>query len=1096
MTALEDRLAALSGERRVRLLARLVEAGRLGEIPNVVPPRDAAEPVRLSPAQQDLWTFECLYPGTGALNLCCAYHFAGPVDPAALETALTRVQADHDILRTRISGTAAHPRVVVAPAAPFALERTELRPSGAPLADTLAAFARTPFTPGGPLLAGRFIRVDEEHAALVLKLHHIITDWWSFNVLHNDFSQAYLAAARGMSPPSRRPAVQYPDFAAWQRELESAGVFDAQLSFWRDYLADLPPWLMRRAAARPAAERGIEHVPITVNPRTEAAVRAFAATHGATVYGVLITAFAVLAHLLSGEPDLVLGTPVANRTAAGTERMIGYVMNAVPTRWRIGPSDTFAGLVRRFTAEFPAIMAGARVPVGRVVTALDPPRLPGRSPLFQWVFMYLPGQSGDDSLREFAEPRRIQTGGEHDVVAIVQETADGIAGALEIRTDVYPAEAVRHWAESFTVLLDGLLARPQDPVGQAPLLSEAARETVRAWSEGPRAPLPGAGQADRVGLAGLVEGWAERTPDAVAVESGDVRLSYAELSGRAHGLARRLADAGVARGDLVALALPRSAGAVVAALAVQYARAAYLPVDPGYPAQRIGFVLADATPSLLLTDPRTAPGLPASDIPRLVIDPLAVGAGEFAADPADPGEAGYVMYTSGSTGRPKGVVVTHRGIASLARTLVEGMGLSAASRVLAAGSPGFDISVGELCLAFGAGATLVMPPEGPLAGQPLADVLRAGRISAALLSPSVIASLPAGDYPELRALCTGGEACPPGLVATWSAGGRRLLNAYGPTESTVAATLSAPLAASEGAPPIGHPVMNGHAFVLDARLRPLPAGVPGELYVAGDGLARGYLGRAGLTAARFVACPGTAPGARMYRTGDVAQWRDDGQLDFLGRADDQVSLRGYRIEPGEVEAILAGHESVGRAVVVLREDTPGERRLIGYLVPRPGHVLDHAAVRAHAMASLPAPMVPAVLVSVDSVPVTPHGKIDRAALPLPAAGKRGGRPAASPREALLCRLFGELLQVTTAPEDDFFELGGDSIAAIQLASRALAAGLEFGPGDVFTSRTPAVLATVARSAAAGPDPAAAAGPLVLLSPDELAALEDSLGERA
>jgi hypothetical protein len=350
--------------------------------------------------------------------------------------------------------------------------------------------------------------------------------------------------------------------------------------------------------------------------------------------------------------------------------------------------------------------------------------------------------------------------------------------------------------------------------------------------------------------------------------------------------------------------------------------------------------------------------------------------------------------------------------------------------------------------------------------------------------------VPAGHYPDLRALCVGGEACPPDLIATWSADRRRVVNAYGPTEATVAATLSDPLPDSGAAPPIGRPVANGHVFLLDRRLRPVPAGVPGELYVAGEGLARGYLGRAGLTAARFVASPFTERGRRMYRTGDVAQWRDDGQLDFLGRSDDQVSLRGYRIEPGEIETVLAGHDSVARAVVLLREDAPGERRLVGYLVPRSGRVLDHDAVRAHAMAVLPAHMVPAVFVSLDALPVTEHGKTDRSALPPPTAGRRPARAAASPREELLCGLFSELLEVPAGPGDDFFQLGGDSIVAIQLASRAIAAGLEFTPGEVFTSRTPAALSSVAREAA--PPAEASGAPLVSLSRDELDALEDSL----
>jgi amino acid adenylation domain-containing protein len=1081
-----DRFSSLTSAQRTRLLSRLVAAGRLAEIPKVIPPRDADAPVRLSPAQEDLWVYECVYPGTGALNLCCAYHFKEPVDPARLEAALTHVQADHDVLRMRITGQADDPHVTFAPQAPFVVERVDLRTTGTRLHEVLTTFAHSPFSPGGRLFKGLFVQVDDDHATLVLKLHHIVTDWWSFNILHTDLSNAFRALSEDARPPGRRPAIQYADFMGWQRELESAGVFEAQLAFWREYLADPPPPLMARGnpavASTDAVEPGIDHIPVDIGPRTEAALRSFAAEHGATLYGVLMTAFAVLACRLSGQRDAVIGTPVANRWATGLDRVIGYVMNAVPTRWRIEPGDTFADLVRRFTAEFPVILANADVPAGRIVSAIDPPRVPGRSPLFQWVFMYLPGQDGVRALREFTEPERVQTGGEHDMVAVVQETPDGIAGALEIRTDVYSADVVRHWADSFGVLLDGLLAQPRRPVSAVSLLDEAGRSS--GWASGPTADLPVAS------LASLVADWAARTPDAVALESDGIRLSYAELNRRARGLARRIEDRGVAPGDLVALALPRSAATVIAVLAVQHAGAAYLPIDPGYPERRVRFMLEDAAPTLLITSGEAAAGLPDPGPPRLVLGPLA--AGEPSGNQPAPGQrdarqVGYVIYTSGSTGRPKAVAVTHRGIASLADALAGRLGLTSSSRVLQAGSPSFDISVAEFCMAFGSGGTLVIPPGGPLAGESLGTVLKDERITGALLPPTVLASVPAGAYPDLRALALGGEACPADLIARWSAAGRRIVNAYGPTEDTVAATISDPLPPATTAPPIGRPVTNGRAFVLDGLLRPVPAGVPGELYLAGEGLASGYLGRPGLTAERFVAAPYTGPGGRMYRTGDLAQWRDDGQLDFLGRSDDQVSLRGHRIEPTEIEAVLAAHESVARAIVQLRQD-----RLVGYIVARPGRAFDHSALREYAMAALPLHMVPTVFVTLDTLPVTPHGKLDRSALPAPASAIRATRPPEGPREALLCRLFSELLDTAADPGDDFFELGGDSIAAIQLASRSRAAGLEFAPREVFTSRTPAALADVARDVAREAGKEADRQPLVEMSQQELDALEADL----
>ncbi|MEN3614529.1 amino acid adenylation domain-containing protein [Plantactinospora sp. ZYX-F-223] len=1063
------RFAALPGEQRIKLLRRLVEAGRLGEIPAIVPPRDTAVPVRLSLAQEDLWVYESLYPGTPALNLCCAYHFDHPVDVADLERALTIVQEQHDILRAKIAGSVGELRLDILPAGRFSLERLDLSGSATTLREALAAFSRRPFDLGRDrLIRGQFITVDDTRSSLVLALHHIATDWWSFDILHGEFVEAYRAVRAGSAPRRGRPEIQYADFAAWQRELDASGVFDAQLGFWRDYLAELPGPLTvgNTAAAVPGSGSGIGQVPFHVDAETEAALRAFARERGATAYAVLMTAFAVLAYRLAGRPDFVLGTPTANRSAKGLDRVIGYVMNAVPTRWRIGPTESFADLLGRFTTEFPRLLANADVPVGRIVSAVEAERTHGRSPLFQWVFMHLPRQESVRALREIADPERVHTGGEHDIVGITRDTEDGIAGTLEVRTDVYPAELVRWWAGCFPVLLTGLLAEPDAPVDTIALLAGPDRRRLLVTANDTSVDVPAASIAD------LVARRAADTPDAVAVESDELSLSYAALLDRADRLAGRLREHGVGAERVVALALGRTTAMVVAVVAVQRAGGVYLPVDLDHPADRIRFLFDDAGPVLVVTDADSASALPDTGVPRLVLAPATTGddpAATAVADPVVPGQAGYLVYTSGSTGRPKGVVVSHAGIASLAEALVRRFALTADSRILQLSSPGFDISVAELCMAFGSGGTLVIPPPGPLAGAALGAVLNERRVTCALLPPAVLASVPPGDYPWLRTLCVGADVCPPDLVTAWASPDRRFRNAYGPTESTVAATISEPLSAGTGAPPIGRPIVNTRVYVLDARLHPVPVGVPGELYLAGAGVARGYLGRPGETAERFVADPfASRRGARMYRTGDLVRWRADGQLDFLGRTDDQVKLRGLRIEPAEIEAVLAGHEAVAQAVVVLREDTPEDRRLVGYLVPRAGAELRVDAVLAYALAQLPVQMVPSALVPLDALPVTVNGKLDRAALPAPVAGPRPpSRRPGSAREELLCALFAEVLGVPEVGVDDgFFELGGDSIMAILLAGRARAAGLEVTLREVFAARTPAALALLARTATA------------------------------
>ncbi|QOV35583.1 amino acid adenylation domain-containing protein [Streptomyces ferrugineus] len=1081
-TSMADRFSALSGEQRVRLMRRLVESGQAGLIPAVVPRRDGDGPVRLSPAQEDLWVYESLYPGTPALNLCCAYHFDDPVDADLLETALTLVRAHHDILRARIEGEPGALSVTFPPEERFRLEREDLRGTGTTIAEAFETFRRRPFDLAGePLMRARFVTVDDRRTTLMLSLHHVIADWWSFDVLQAEFAAAHGALRSGTAGTAlTRPPIQYADFASWQGELEEAGVFEARLAFWRRYLAE-PPGPLTVPGARAGSSEEIAQIPFRVDADTARAVRALARERGASVYVVLMAAFAVLAHRLTGADDMVLGTPTANRAAKGLERVIGYVMNAIPTRWRIRTGDSFADVLARFAADFPELMANADVPVGRIVSAVAPDRSAGRSPLFQWVFMHLTQQRSVAALREFSEPERIHTGGEHDLVGIVRDADDGaMDGSFEIRTALFDADAVRHWTDAYLELLRRFTAEPEVPLAEVGLVPEADRRRVAELSSGGPAPEP-------LTLPDLVARQAARTPDAPALETGALALTYADLVTRVDQLASVFAEYGAGPGEVVALALGRTGAMTPALLAVQRTGAAYLPIDPDYPPERVSMALADVGPVLVVVGERGVPVdtdvstlmLSSSlELPRDAVDRLPRRRGSSrprggsrksttAPRPYGAPAPAYVIHTSGSTGRPKGVVVPHTGLAALAQGLVDAMALTPDSRVLQLGSPAFDISLGEMCMAFGSGGTLVVAPEGPLTGQELGDVLTGRRISAALVPPSVLATVPAGQYPELRSLAVGAEVCPPELVARWAVGGRRFHNAYGPTECTVGATVSGPLTGDGTRPPIGAPLPGTRAYVLDERLRPVPPGVCGELYLAGPGVAYGYLGRAAASAERFVADPYGPPGERMYRTGDLARRRHDGQLDYLGRSDDQVKIRGLRIEPGEIAAVLTGHPSVERAVAIVREDRPGRPRLVAYVVGGEGAEPVPGALLAYAAGRLPAAMVPADVVVLDALPLAPNGKLDRAALPAPGGGpSAGGRAPQGSREVALCALFEEVLGVEeVGADDDFFRLGGDSIMAIQLAGRASGAGLGVTPRDVFTARTPAALALTAREVA-------------------------------
>ncbi|MGH3166961.1 MAG: non-ribosomal peptide synthetase, partial [Trebonia sp.] len=564
--------------------------------------------------------------------------------------------------------------------------------------------------------------------------------------------------------------------------------------------------------------------------------------------------------------------------------------------------------------------------------------------------------------------------------------AAGMVLTVEYAADVIDRGVAEELAGRLVRLLGVVAADPGVRVGELEVLSAAERRTILGeWND------TGAAVAGRT-LPSFVQEQAGRDPDAVAVVSGGHELSYAGLDRRANRLARYLVSRGAGPERIVALALPRGELMVVALLAVMKAGAAYLPVDPDYPAARITFMLADARPVLLVSDTATAGRLPAGGVPVVALDHGDTSS-EIAARPSAPvtdderiaplrtGNPAYVIYTSGSTGTPKGVVVTHAGLASLALSEAETFAVTASSRVLQFSSPSFDGSVLDMLMAFPSGAALVVPASRPFGGDALRQVIADYRITHIFVPPSVLRESDGEPGLGLETVAVGGEALPGELAAQWS-GHTRLVNVYGPTETTVIVTASAPLA-GDRVPPIGRPLVNTRAYVLDGELRPVPAGVTGELYIAGPGLARGYLGRPRLTAERFVPCPFGDPGQRMYRTGDLARWRRDGNLEFAGRADGQVKIRGFRIELGEIESVLARHPLVDRAVVTVREDRPGDKRLVAYVTAADGTAADPGQLRAHAAANMPGHLIPTAFVPVETFPLLPSGKLDRNALPPP-----------------------------------------------------------------------------------------------------------------
>ncbi len=1052
-------------------LAARAAAGRAASRPALVP-RERPQRIPLSFAQQRLWLVAQLEEASAAYNFPLVLRVRGALDADALAAAAGDVIGRHEALRTLVGEHAGEPyqHIVMAPDAPVALALVGGKDGGA-----LRGAIERPFDLRAELplrIAVQRVAADEHVVAIVL--HHITTDEWSDAPFLADLAVAYAARRAGAAPQWAPLPVQYADYTLWQRELlgdpDDPGALGArQLAYWVDALRDLPEELALPAdRPRPAlaSHRG-GAIEVELPERLCVALRALARATGTSMFMVAQAAVAALLHRLGAGDDIPLGAPIAGRTDAALDDLVGFFVNTLVLRADVSGDPTFGELLARVRERNLAAFDHQDVPFEHVVRAVNPSRSMARNPLFQVMVVHrapTAEEPGFDGLRTEAEPIATRSAKFDLAFSFVEGPgAERLACVVEYSSDLFEHGTVQRLTDRLVRLLEGAVADPGRPLRSIELLCAEERERVLTELGGsPRA-------VERATLPELFAAAAARAPGAVAVVCEDERLTYAELAASAERLARLLVARGAGPEDVVAVALPRSPQLVVALLAVSNAGAAFLPLDLDYPADRLAFVLSDSAARCVLTtraDAGRFDGLDviALDDPGLAsqADAAVRGNGRTGA-PARVHNLAYVIYTSGSTGRPKGVAVTHEGIASLVATAAERMGVDASSRILQFASVSFDVAVFDLCMALCSGARLVLvPSERRVAGAPLTDYANEHAITHAILPPSLLATLP-GDcrLPLGATVLAGTETVAPDLVARLAAH-LRVFVAYGLTEATVNSTLWRAEPGWDGAPvPIGRPDPNTRAYVLDRALRPLPPGARGELYLAGDGLARGYLGRPDLTAERFVADPFAGGGERMYRTGDLARWRDDGALDFLGRADGQLKLRGVRIEPAEIEAALARHLAVARAVAVLREDEPGVARLVAYAVPANGAELDPAELRRHAAGALPDHMVPAAIVALAELPLTPSGKLDRAALPAPDLGAlAGSRAPATPQEHVLAGLFAELLGLPgVGAEDDFFALGGHSLLGMRLLGRVRARlGAELTIRDLFEAPTVAALA--------------------------------------
>jgi amino acid adenylation domain-containing protein len=1063
-------------ERRARVQRRL--AAGLADLDRSAPvggaeirSRATGDRVPASYAQRRLWFLDQMRPGSPAYLVPAVLRLTGPLDAGALAGALRDLVDRHEGLRTRFGEVDGEPYQIVMPSAPLTLKRADL--AALPPAErerawsaALAEDSGTPFDlRQGPLIRAALYRWTDGEHRLLLTLHHIVVDGWALGLLVRGLAAGY-AARIGAGPAPAPPALTYRDYTLWQRERVANHDLDEGLEHWTRSLAGARPTELPGDHPRPPTltYRGFRRTLVIDRPTTSA-VHETAVRIGSTPFVVLVAAFAALLHRHTGDDDIVLGTPTAGRTRAESEDIVGMMANTLVLRLDHAGGPSFDELLRRARETVLEAYAHQDIPFELLVERLHPQRDAARHPLFQVAFAM-------HNVPEFhdlpAGPVRLElldvaAGSAKFDLAVTAAAIDGkLRCDFEFSADLFTVESGERLVAQYRAVLAAALAAPERPVATAGLLDERERAALLYRWSGPRRPYGAMSVLD------LVARQVAERPGATAVRGPGAHLTFAELDAAADRIAAALAELGCGPEDLVAVCAERSAELVAAVLGVVRSGAAYVPLDPAHPPERLAWLAADCRAKAVLTGaavrfdagPRAPAGPPVLAIGEVL---ERADASLRATTPVHPRRLAYVVYTSGSTGSPKGVQVEHAGLAHLVHWHLRAYALTGADRATLVASPGFDASAWEIWTALAAGAALHIPPA-DVRGDPaaLATWLRDEGITTTFLptalAEAVLAEPAAGPGP--RVVLTGGDT----LTRVPAGPAAALVNHYGPTENTVVATAGAVTAGTVGRPSIGSAIDNVRTYVLDTAGEPVPVGVRGELYLGGAGVARGYLGDPARTAQRFVPDPFGEPGARMYRTGDIVRWLPDGQLEFVGRADHQVKIRGVRIEPGEAEAALLGHPAVRAAAVTVRGVDAATRELVATVVLSEGAAVTADDLAAVARRRLPPALVPVAYFVVGHLPVTANGKVDRRAVAGLAATRLPRRavaePPVTPTESALAAIWSELLGVGDVDRrDSFFDLGGNSFLVLhlrhRLAERAWAA---LSVMDVFEHPTLAALA--------------------------------------
>ena len=1172
---LTDDLSAQLQARKAEILAFLRQHEPTAPAPIQPVPRTGPLPVSF--AQQRLWFLEQMQQEGAVYNIPLAIQVQGFLDEAAFSQSFNALIERHEALRTRFVTVEGQPMQAVIAPAPIAIEPRDLRPlppseQEAEVRQQAIAAAQIRFDlTQAPLLRVTLLQLAELESVVLLTMHHIIADGWSMEVLLQELAWLYRAHLTGADPALPTLPIQYGDFAVWQREWLQGEVLERQLRYWREQLSGPLPVLQLPTdfpRARVQTFRGaVENFALSADLSDR--LKSLAQKHSTTLFVTLLTAFKVLLFRYTGQPDVLVGTPIANRNHAEVEGLIGFFVNTLVLRSRLTPQATFLDVLEQLKVTTYQAYEHQDLPFEKLVEVLQPERDLSYNPLFQVKFrlenapqsaISLPGLTLKPLPQAYATAKL-------DLSVDLYETPDGIVGGFEYNRDLFEPETIRRMVAHFQTLLAGIAAAPHQPIAELPLLTAAEQhQQLVEWND---TQMP---YARNRGFHHLFEAQADRTPDAIAVVFDGLEpqlLTYAELNHRSNQVAHHLQALGVGPEVIVGICLTRSPAMIIALLAVLKAGGAYLPLDLAYPAERLSFMLADAQAAVLIS---TEAFIAAGDWMVGTTHPTDCQVVDLQRDrdaidqypthsltpslPYSPATLAYLIYTSGSTGTPKGVLVSHGGLTNLTADKIRVCDVRSGDCVLQFFSFSFDACIPEIVMALATGARLLLAAnETLLPGSGLADLLRRHRVTHITITPSALVSVPYGDFPDLRMVLVGGEAPSPELINTWSQG-RRFINAYGPTETTVNASM-VPCGNGDPVQPTLRPSANKQLYVLDDQLQLLPEGAIGELHIGGVGLARGYRNRPALTAERFVPNPfleklegrrqkaeghrekGT--GAReqaeprtqnpepktqhpepitnnqeqnqnlsiqssslLYKTGDLACHLPDGRIKLLGRIDDQAKIRGFRVEPAEIENQLNQHPEVKASVVIVREDLPGDKRLVAYVVKAEGgrqkeignreqgtgnreqgtgnreqeeslttDRLSHPpkpplseapkpSLRQFLSERLPHYLVPSTFVPLETLPLTPNGKVDVRSLPAPALESPETTYVAPRNEAetTLAAIFSQVLSVERVGiHDDFFELGGHSLLATQLVAQLLNRfAVEVTVIDLFEATTVAGLA--------------------------------------